>query len=772
MRTPRIVGLSIVVVLVLALAQSAAAASWPAQTVPVPREYNTQLSAVSCASATACVAVGFYVNGVGHEFGIAETWNGTAWSVSVPVVPAGATSSRLTGISCTAANACTAVGTYASATHSELPVAERWNGSAWTAQTVALPSGASFVLLVGVSCTASNRCVAVGGYRGAGLMSATLTELWNGTSWAISPSPNPAGQTYSILNSVSCNATVCMAVGDAGSSQFPSRALAERFNGTSWTAVTIPAPAGSTAVDLGGVSCPTATSCVAAGGYATTGFFSRLTLAESWNGTSWTIKPTPNPNATYYATLGSVSCVTASNCTAVGEPDYVGQTTPIIQHWDGASWTTQTPATPPTKYGWLWGVSCSAAGCTAVGGGGSQSPTSVASALAERQPAGSATWSLQSTPNVYGGGSGDFYGVACVAGPSCLAVGDATSGTATLPLAGRWNGTSWTLLSPVAVKGDNFLHGAACSSASVCTVVGETDTPYGFPLAERWNGTTWTVESVPSPSGAFGTEMTAVACPSATFCVATGSTQGNGTHAVLWTWNGTSWSLVAVPEPSGTQYSGLSAVSCSQPGACMAVGGYANNPSRSNQQPLVERLAGGTWTSQSVPVPAGTVFAALSGVSCTSPAPCTAVGGYSTTNAYGATNSLIERFNGSTWAMQTPSEQGALSADACPTLTACQAITGSSAQGWNGTTWTPEADPNSGYQYGVACATATACELAGYNSSDTVADSALFAGVQLANVVARPQANGLSSTPSAGRPSHTSGAPAAGAVRTILARRG
>ena len=42
-----------------------------------------------------------------------------------------------------------------------------------------------------------------------------------------------------------------------------------------------------------------------------------LTLVEHWDGSAWTIEPSPNPPAVG-AYLTGVSCTTATACTAVG----------------------------------------------------------------------------------------------------------------------------------------------------------------------------------------------------------------------------------------------------------------------------------------------------------------------------------------------------------------------------------------------------------------------------------------------------------------------
>jgi hypothetical protein len=56
--------------------------------------------------------VGFsYANG-GGILTLAETWNGTAWAIQPTANTSHAQLSGLYGVSCTAASACTAVGTF------------------------------------------------------------------------------------------------------------------------------------------------------------------------------------------------------------------------------------------------------------------------------------------------------------------------------------------------------------------------------------------------------------------------------------------------------------------------------------------------------------------------------------------------------------------------------------------------------------------------------------------------------------------------------------
>ena len=121
---------------------------------------------------------------------------------------------------------------------------------------------------------------------------------------------------------------------------------------------------------LSGVSCSSASACTAVGDYASNAEAPEETLAERWNGTQWSLQPTPNPGPNNE--LSDISCSSASACTAVGEQFAQGEAGTLAERWNGTQWSTQT--TPNSGRSGLEGVSCpSASACTAVGLGGSSS---------------------------------------------------------------------------------------------------------------------------------------------------------------------------------------------------------------------------------------------------------------------------------------------------------------------------------------------------------------------------------------------------------------
>ena len=107
-----------------------------------------------------------------------------------------------------------------------------------------------------------------------------------------------------------------------------------------WEIEPSPEVAGATQSDLGAVSCPTLTTCIAVGSETNVSFTSS-TLAEEWTGTNWTIEPTPDAGSpdTQYQDLAAVSCTSPIACTAVGETDFPTET--LAERWNGVDWTIQ-----------------------------------------------------------------------------------------------------------------------------------------------------------------------------------------------------------------------------------------------------------------------------------------------------------------------------------------------------------------------------------------------------------------------------------------------
>lgn len=291
---------------------------WTLESMPNPSgAKTTDLYGVSCSSATACVAVGWDESTAGVYVSVVESWNGAEWQIQSTPEPTGTLNSLLRGVSCTSATACTAVGWYENSSGVELPWAARWNGTTWAVQSVSAPTEAIATYPYEVSCTSSTTCTMVGEYHNSSDTGVLFAERWNGTSWSVQSTPSPTGAKSSILEGVSCTAsTTCMATGVYENSASVYVPLSERWNGTEWSLQTAPPPVGAKASGLPGLSCLSSTACIAVG-YYTNSAGTQGPLAEYWNGTEWQIESPPTVEGPS-PFLQAVSCTTSTSCAAAG----------------------------------------------------------------------------------------------------------------------------------------------------------------------------------------------------------------------------------------------------------------------------------------------------------------------------------------------------------------------------------------------------------------------------------------------------------------------
>jgi hypothetical protein len=726
---------------------------WQLQRSPNPVIHNGMLVADSCTGPGACIAVGGYENRSGTQVALAEARTGTGWRIKATPAPAGAIFSNLFGVSCTAAGACTAAGYYTDAARQIHPLAERWNGTSWSIQAVPSPAGHPESGFFAVSCTAANACTAVGAQTGSTGVTTSLAERWNGTSWSIQGVPAPSGSLASELLAVSCSAAAaCTAAGSEIDSSQASVPLAAGWNGTSWSIQSVPGPAGSPGSGLSGLSCSSPAACTAAGSYDMPGGSTAL-LAEAWNGTSWHIQATPSPAGSTGSEFLAVSCSAAAACTAVGATTIsapggrgasggTSMTVSLAERWNGASWRIQATPNPGRSVGTgLAAVSCSAAtACTAAGSYDTTSHLARATAAAW----GGRSWQRQATPSPAGASvSSGLVGLSCASARACTAAGFGTdtAGDSTT-LTERWDGTRWRIQpSPVPAGAVSAsLTGVSCSAPRTCTAVGEyfSAGQRDLALAKRWSGGQWRLQPFPRPPAtAHGSQLSGVSCPAADSCFATGwyfTKAGSASFTAAW--DGTRWRARLVPGPARAGH--LMGVSCSSRRACVAVGDHGT-----------EVWNGTIWRYVPVAAPAGAQAPALNGVSCTSAGACAAVGSYF--SMAGGPLTLAETWNGTAWRVQAspnPVAQGRnqLNTVSCTTPSACTAVgvdaasdfapPGAFAETWDGTRWRLQPVPAPAGAvlaelFGVSCPVPGSCTAVG----DTAGQSNI--GVTLAMTTGR-----------------------------------
>lgn len=357
-------------------------------------------------------------------------------------------------------------------------------------------SGAVAVSLSGVSCASARACEAVGHFENSARVLVALAEGWNGTKWRVQTIPHPSGSTGTTLSEVSCaSAHSCEAVGGYTNKFGVTVTLAEAWNGTKWKVQAAPNPSRSADTGLTGVSCTSAHACEATG-FSTNSSGDHKTLAESWNGTRWRIQATPSLSGAISSMLGAVSCTGAGACEAVGSyVKTVGLHKTLAESWNGTKWKIQASPNPSGSLtSILTAVSCTRPrACQAVGFNLSNSGSLP---LAERW--NGTKWAVQTTPSPAGTGI-DLAGVSCARAGSCESVGSYRGSSRFLALAERWNGAKWAVqATPDPAGPDTSLGDVSCVSTGVCEAVG-LDSSRNGTLAERWNGTKWTIQATPAP---------------------------------------------------------------------------------------------------------------------------------------------------------------------------------------------------------------------------------------------------------------------------------
>ena len=221
---------------------------------------------------------------------------------------------NLEDVSCLSERFCITAGGYLASSRWH-PVVQRWNGTEWTAMTAVEPTGAQEAQLFGVACVSERWCVAVGQYRERGGSIKTLAERWDGSAWSVMTTPSE-GITAPFLRDVACQSeSLCISVGWGREGGGREVAIAQKWNGTSWSQQTLPTAREITATYLNGVACPTATYCMAVGSKVIPSF--TRTMALSWNGSTWQLLEPRSPGV--FDLFDNVSCRRETWCMVAGQ---------------------------------------------------------------------------------------------------------------------------------------------------------------------------------------------------------------------------------------------------------------------------------------------------------------------------------------------------------------------------------------------------------------------------------------------------------------------
>lgn len=314
-------------------------AGWQSVTSPNQGTIDSTLNGVTAIGSDDVWAVGDFSTTLTLQT-LTEHWNGITWSIIPSPNMRGTTNNSLTSVTAISTKDVWAVG-YTSAQ----PLVEHWGGKTW--QIVSSPSVAQAQLHDIVRVPGTGQLWAVG-YTGT---DQTFVEHWDGNTWTVVPSPTIG--SYNFLNSIAAiSSNDIWAVGGYNETpSSPAATLIEHWDGSTWSIVTSPNPGISGSVFQKVIAVPGSNQLWAIGSYVTsTGMYE--TLTEHWDGTVWTIISSPNQGPenphSVNALIGAVAFST-SNIWAVGSyqnTNGVTPTQPLIEHWDGTTWSIITSPNP------------------------------------------------------------------------------------------------------------------------------------------------------------------------------------------------------------------------------------------------------------------------------------------------------------------------------------------------------------------------------------------------------------------------------------------
>jgi hypothetical protein len=300
------------------------------------------------------------------------------------------------------------------------------------------------------------------------------------------------------------------------------------------------------------------------------------TLAEHFDGTSWSVVPTPplpsggtnGPGGQFFG----VAAAASNDVWAVGNkigpdnPDFGEQ---LIEHWNGTNWSVDTTG-PTIKHDSLSGVTVvSSKDVWAVG-------NASGNALVEHWDGTS--WSIVSNSVIAGAGA--LSAVSADAKNGVWAVGQAGNGG---PPILHFNGTTWSQVA--AFNPSMEANSVTALSPTNVRAVGTVQTlfnhrPHTKAAIEQWDGTSWSLVSSPNPTPSLGLDsvLRGIAAISANDIWAVGAgnfSTTSGTATLIERWDGTSWKIISSPNP-GTASNSLFGVTALRDGTVVAVGSQTN----------------------------------------------------------------------------------------------------------------------------------------------------------------------------------------------------
>jgi hypothetical protein len=318
--------------------------------------------------------------------------------------------------------------------------------------------------------------------------------------------------------------------------------------------------------ELHGVSAVADNDVWAVGASYDTERLTAFSLIEHWNGTQWSVVPSPNPSSTVNI-LNAVAAVSANDVWAVGIAP-TGSNPILIIHWNGSVWTVVPNPNSPMPLNNLAAFAViSANDVWAVGTGliGDEAATATLHW-------NGTVWSVIPSPNIAPEVDNSLAGVAAAASTDVWAVGTQQptnlSDPSTLIL--HWNGSAWSIVSSISPEGGHLLAADAVASNDVwATGYSELGT-----LSEHWDGVSWSIVPTPGIRGSEPLFLNSVLALASNNVWTVGEffqTRLSRSRTLTEQWNGSKWAVV--PSANlGPSHNSLSSIEVTPTGTLWAVG--------------------------------------------------------------------------------------------------------------------------------------------------------------------------------------------------------
>jgi hypothetical protein len=321
-----------------------------------------------------------------------------------------------------------------------------------------------------LSAVSSNDVWATGSFTIPGTQTSNgLILHWNGSQWSIVPNPNPGTKSYFIKAVSAISTNDVWNVGFTADKNGDNHmTLTEHWNGSQWSI--IPSPNAGTQDNflLGVVAISTSNVWAVGLGISRSGGSTQIL---HWNGTRWSIVPSPNPGSTFYY-LGEARAVSANDIWSVGQAvnnNGVFQT--LIEHWNGTQWNIVKSPNVGSNNNFLNSVTTVSANDVWAVGTSSNKSNNDRTLILHWD---GSQWSVVPSPNI-GSQTNDLLEVAAASANDIWTVGRyINNSNVSQTLIQHWDGSKWSIISSPNVNlGDNLLQGLTVISTNDVWAVGD-----------------------------------------------------------------------------------------------------------------------------------------------------------------------------------------------------------------------------------------------------------------------------------------------------------